>query len=138
MSTENVALFMQALSQDVDLCKRVSTSAFASSSWASIAADAGYEFSEDDIHQFACRVFGNSGLDREGAIQALLDTYIDGEELSKDNLESVAGGSGKSFGFNGPFRFKASFFCGIQAIGYPDSFGRDRRYIKTYWCEDSS
>ena len=126
MSTENVALFMQALSQDVDLCKRVSTSAFASSSWASIAEDAGYEFSEDDIHQFACQVFGNSKLDREGAIQALLDTYIDGEELSEDDLKSVAGGHGKSFRFNGPFRFKASYFSRIRAIGYPSLSGRDR------------
>ena len=136
MSTENVAIFMQALSQDVDLCKRVSTSAFASSSWASIAAGAGYEFSEDDIHKFACQVLGNSELDREGAIQALLDTYIDGEELSKDNLESVAGGTGKNLEFNGPFRFKASFFSRIQAIGYPDSSGRDGRYARTYTCTD--
>ena len=126
MSTENVALFMQALSEDVDLCKRVSTSAFASSSLASIAADAGYEFSEDDIHQFACQVLGNVELDRKGAIQALLDTYIDGEALSEDALESVAGGTGKSFRFSGPFRFKASFFSRIRAIGYPSLSGRDR------------
>ena len=126
MSTENVALFMQALSQDVDLGKRVSTSAFTNSSWVSIAVDVGYEFSEDDLHQFACQVLGNSELDREGAIQALLDPYIDGEELSQDDLESVAGGTGKSFRFNGPFRFKASFFSRIRAIGYPSLSGRDR------------
>ena len=131
MSTENVALFMQALSQDVDLCKRVSTSAFASSSWVSIAADAGYEVSEDDIYKFACQVLDNSELDREGAIHALLDTYIDGEELSKGDLESVAGGTGKSFEFNGPFRFKASFFSRMRAIGYPDH----TTYIRTYVCE---
>ena len=127
MSTENVALFMQALSQDVDLGKRVSTSDVASSSWASIAADAGYEFSEDDIHKFACQVLDNSELDREGAVQALLDTYIDGEELSEDDLESVAGGTGKSFEFNGPFRFKASFSSRIGALGYPNQ----RNFLRT-------
>ena len=134
MSTENVALFMQALSQDVDLGKRVSTSDVASASWASIAADAGYEFSEDDIHEFACQVLDNSELDREGAVQALLDTYIDVEELSEDDLESVAGGTGKSFGFNGLFRFKASFFSRIGALGYPNQ----RNFLRTYVCDDSS
>jgi predicted ribosomally synthesized peptide with nif11-like leader len=133
MSTENVALFMQALSQDVDLGKRVSTSDVASSSWASIAADAGYEFSEDDIHKFACQVLDNSELDREGAVQALLDTYIDREELSEDDLESVAGGTGKSFKFNGPFRFKPSFSSRIGALGYPNQ----RNFIRTYHCDDS-
>ena len=133
MSTENVALFMQALSQDVDLGKRVSTSDVTSSSWASIAADAGYEFSEDDIHKFACQVLDNSELDREGAVQALLDTYIDGEELSEDDLESVAGGTGKSFELNGLFRFKASFISRIGALGYPNQ----RNYVRTYTCDDS-
>jgi len=134
MSTENVALFMQALSQDVDLGKRVSTSDVASASWASIAADAGYEFSEDDIHKFACQVLDNAELDREGAVQALLDTYIDVEELSEDDLESVAGGTGKSFESNGLFRFKDSFISRIGDLGYPNK----RNYIKTYFCDDSS
>ena len=119
---------MQALSQDVGLGKRVSTSDVASSSWASIAADAGYEFSEDDIHKFACQVLDNSELDRECAVQALLDTYIDGEALSEDDLASVAGGSGKSFKFNGPFQFKASFSSRIGALGYPNQ----QNYIRTY------
>ena len=127
MSTENVALFMQALSQDVDLGKCVSTSDVASSSWASIAADAGYEFSEDDIHKFACQVLDNSELDREGAVQALLDTYIDREALSEDDLASVAGGTGKSFKFSGPFRFKASFSSRIGALGYPNQ----RNFLRT-------
>jgi predicted ribosomally synthesized peptide with nif11-like leader len=127
MSTENVALFMQALSQDVNLGKRVSTSDVASSSWASIAADAGYEFSEDDIHKFACQVLDNSELDREGAVQALLDTYIDGEALSEDDLVSVAGGTGKSFKFSGPFRIKVSFSSRIGALGYPNQ----RNFLRT-------
>lgn len=124
MSTENVSLFIQALSQDDELCKRITDEELSSSSWVLIAADAGYEFSEDDIHQFACQVLENPDLKHEDAMQTLVEAYIDEGELTDDDLANVAGGV--KYGFSGSFRFKSSLFKRMQAIGYPRISGRDR------------
>ena len=134
MSTENVALFLQSLSGDAALCGRLADGAFSPSSYVDIAAEVGYEFSEDDIHQFACQLLGNPALTPENSIQALLETYVDfyERELAEEDLQRVAGGRGLRF--RGPFQFRSSLFARIKTLGYPSLSGQER--IRTVIVKD--
>ena len=134
MSTENVALFLQTLSEDADLCGRLVDGAVSPASYVQVAADVGYDFSEDDIHQFACQLLGNPALAPETSIRALLETYVDvdEEELTEEGLQGVAGGRTRRF--RGPFQFTSSLFKRIKALGYPSLSGQER--IRTVIVKD--
>ena len=123
MSTENVSLFLQSIEQNEELCARVCAVDPDESSWAGIAAEEGYEFSDKDFHEFVCLVLDQPDLSQKDAMQSFLKAYAESDEISDEDLENVAGGA---FSWSSRFRFTRSLSNRMQSLGFASIGGTSR------------
>ena len=114
MSTENVSLFVQSMINEEGFDERARPLEPSVESWVSIAADCGYEFSADDLHQFVCQVLDNPDLTEENSMPSFLSKYASSDSLSDDELGQISGGAGT----RSSFRFSRSLFARMHSIGY--------------------
>lgn len=95
MSTENVGLFVTALTKGGDLTDRVASSEHTPSAWIALAREAGYEFSAQELQAFMKELLELDELEAEGAVEAFLSATKPGPgELSHEQLDALAGGGG--------------------------------------------
>jgi hypothetical protein len=93
MSTENVALFIQAINNRADLKDRVAGSNASSESWVKIAFESGYDFTAAELKSAIEETLGREIGTADPVPEYLLaqETMPPGA-LSQEMLETVTGG----------------------------------------------
>lgn len=136
MSTENVALMLQAMMDDAELLERISAAEATLAGWASVGDQFGYEFSADDFHQFVCQLVDDPSLSAEDSMEALLAGYQAEEELEDEQLEQAAGG--RRFIRGRSFRFSGKLYGRMKAIGFPMAGGGAGGFARTVVVRDDA
>lgn len=93
MSTENVALFAQAIDKNAVLKERVASSDTTVKAWVTIAHEAGYDFSGEEFTSVVEQTLGRKLVTDNAVLEYLAAKDALGEgELSQEMLAKVAGG----------------------------------------------
>jgi predicted ribosomally synthesized peptide with nif11-like leader len=120
MSRENVVRFIEEISRDESMNRKVAEVEPKGSAWAGVANTAGFELTADELREVS-EVLLDRKLEGDDFVKALLAAKEG--ELSGDDLQAVVGG------VTSPtlIRFDSQLMQGLTAIGGDEPWDRKLR-----------